>query len=101
MKRFVIAVTLSLSVVSIFAAEPDAKPEKKITPGQPVVPDRMRRLWGELISLDPATRTGKFRFEENDEVMNFVVMPYAELLHHAANGDLQDFIPGERAIFRL
>lgn len=28
-------------------------------------------------------------------------MPYAELLHHAASGDLQDFRVGERAIFRL
>jgi hypothetical protein len=28
-------------------------------------------------------------------------MPYAELLHHAARGDLQDFRIGERAIFRL
>ena len=33
--------------------------------------------------------------------MGFTVMPYAELLHHAANGDLQDFRVGERAIFRL
>jgi hypothetical protein len=28
-------------------------------------------------------------------------MPYAELLHHATFGDLQDFRIGERAIFRL
>ncbi len=28
-------------------------------------------------------------------------MPYAELLHHAAFGDLQDYRIGERAIFRL
>ena len=28
-------------------------------------------------------------------------MPYAELLHHGTFGDLQDFIVGERAIFRL
>ena len=28
-------------------------------------------------------------------------MPYAELLHHATSGDLQDFRVGERAIFRL
>jgi len=28
-------------------------------------------------------------------------MPYAELLHHATLGDLQDFRIGERAIFRL
>lgn len=87
------------------AAEPaaaPAKPVQKITPGKVIIPtDRMRRLWGELISLDLTTRTGKFRFEENDDVMEFVVMPYAELLHHATNGDLQDFTPGERALFRL
>ena len=33
--------------------------------------------------------------------MSFTVLPYAELLHHAAFGDLQDFRIGERAIFRL
>lgn len=78
------------------------KPVLKITPGKVIIPfDRMRRIWGELISLDQERRTGRFRQESTDEVFEFVVMPYAELLHHAANGDLQDFRPGERAIFRL
>ncbi|MEA3208763.1 MAG: hypothetical protein QOE70_1820 [Chthoniobacter sp.] len=84
------------------AATPPAKPVLKITPGQVIIPfEKMRRIWGELISLDLDTRTGKFRNESTDEVMSFTVMPYAELLHHAANGDLQDFRVGERAIFRL
>lgn len=81
-----------------------AKPKLKIIPGQVIVPTgngEMRRPWGELISLDLATRTGRFRNEGDDVVMSFTVMPYAELLHHAANGDLQDFRVGERAIFRL
>src|SRR5262245_1606558 len=81
---------------------PAAKPPLKITPGQVIVPtDRMRRIWGELIQIDPKTRTGNFRNEGNDEVMTFTIMPYAELLHHAANGDIHDFRVGERAIFRL
>ncbi len=33
--------------------------------------------------------------------MSFTVMPYAELLLEASFGDLQDFRPGIRAIFRL
>ena len=81
-----------------------AKPKLKIIPGQVIIPTgdgEMRRPWGELISLDLATRTGKFRNEGDDAVMSFTVMPYAELLHHAASGDLQDFRVGERAIFRL
>jgi hypothetical protein len=88
-------------------AEPPAKSdpvkaEPVLAPGKAVVPTKtMRRIWGELISLDPATRTGKFRNEGNDEVMAFTVMPHAELLHHAAFGDLRDFRVGERAIFRL
>jgi hypothetical protein len=61
----------------------------------------MRRPWGELISIDPATRTGKFRRDGTDEVMPFTILPYAELLHHAAFGDVEDFRPGERVIFRL
>ena len=81
---------------------PPTKPTLKITPGKVVIPfDRMRRLWGELISLDEQRRTGRFRQESTDEVFDFTVMPYAELLHHAANGDLRDFRVGERAIFRL
>ena len=81
-----------------------AKPKLRIIPGQVIIPTadgEMRRPWGELISLDLATRTGKFRNEGDDSVMSFTVMPYAELLHHAASGDLQDFRVGERAIFRL
>lgn len=78
------------------------KPALKITPGQVIVPtDKMRRPWGELISIDFATRTGKFRKDGTDEIIPFTVLPYAELLHHAAFGDLQDFKVGERAIFRL
>ncbi len=84
-------------------AAPAAKPPvKKIIPGQAIVPtDAMRRIWGELVSLDLTTRTGTFRKEGTDEIMPFTVLPYAELLHHAAFGDLQDFRIGTRALFRM
>src|SRR3954471_11089493 len=83
-------------------ATAEGPPAKKITPGQVIVPtDRMRRIWGELVSVDLKTRTGSFRNESDDQVMPFTVLPYAELLHHAARGDLQDFRVGERALFRL
>ena len=78
------------------------KPVLKIMPGQVIVPtEAMRRPWGELLSLDLATRTGTFRNEGNDEVLRFTVLHHAELLHHAAFGDLSDFRIGERVIFRL
>ncbi len=81
---------------------PAKKPVLKIIPGQVIVPtDAMRRIWGELVSIDLATRTGTFRKEGTDEIMSFTVLPYAELLHHAAFGDLQDFRIGVRAIFRM
>ncbi|MCE9608285.1 MAG: hypothetical protein K8U03_25650 [Planctomycetia bacterium] len=103
--RFVIlsfVVLLALLSFSALAAEPAAKPVLKITPGKVIVPtDKMRRPWGELVSMDLATRTGTFRKEGSDEVIKFIVMPYAELLHHATFGDLEDFRVGERAIFRL
>lgn len=100
--RSFFAVVVSLAATQAFTADPPAKPPLKIVPGQVVIPfDRMQRPWGELISLDERTRTGKFRRESTDEVVTFTVMPYAELLHHATNGDLQDFRVGERAIFRL
>jgi hypothetical protein len=86
------------------APVPTDKPVLKIIPGQVIVPTAdglMRRIWGELVSIDFATRTGKFRNESTDQEMTFTVMPYAELLHHATFGDLQDFRVGERAIFRL
>ncbi len=78
------------------------KPKLQIIPGKVIVPtDNMRRPWGELISLDLKTRTGTFRNESTDQVQAFIVMPYAELWHHATRGDLQDYRVGERAIFRL
>lgn len=104
MKTTLLLTLLAACSLSALAADAPAKPKLKIIPGQVIVPTgngEMRRIWGELISLDLATRTGKFRNEGDDAVMNFTVMPYAELLHHAASGDLQDFRVGERAIFRL
>ena len=81
---------------------PAKKPPLQIIPGKVIVPtDNMRRPWGELVSIDLATRTGKFRNEGTNEIQSFTVMPYAELLHHATLGDLQDYRVGERAIFRL
>ena len=95
----------ALSTLSLACSAADtlpAKPIPLITPGQVIIPfEKMRRIWGELISFDLATRTGTFRNESNDEVMSFIVMPYAEFLHHATLGDLQDFKVSERAIFRL
>lgn len=103
-----IAIVVAFSAEGILAAEaasqpaPTTRPVLKIIPGKVIVPtDAMRRIWGELISVDLKTRTGKFRKESTDEVIDFVVLPYAELLHHATFGDLDDFRPGERAIFRL
>jgi hypothetical protein len=103
MKRLVfLPVLFACGVAAVLGADTPAKPPQKITPGQVIIPfDRMQRPWGELISLNLSNRTGKFRREGTDEIVSFKVMPYAELLHHAASGDLQDFRVGERAIFRL
>ena len=99
---------LAFTAGQLFAADAPAvttapaKPVLKIIPGQVIVPtDAMRRIWGELVSMDLKTRTGTFRKEGTDEIMSFIVLPYAELLHHASFGDLQDFRIGERAIFRM
>jgi len=98
---FVFAALMSTVALAADPATP-VKPVLKITPGKAIVPtDNMRRPWGELISLDLKTRTGTFRREPTDEIFSFTVVPYAELLHHAAFGDLEDFRVGERAIFRL
>lgn len=105
MRLFATLVLLATATITLAAEPPKAEPKKEvlqIIPGKVIVPtDNMRRPWGELVSLDMATRTGTFRNESTDEVMPFVVMPYAELLHHATLGDLQDYRVGERAIFRL
>lgn len=102
MSRLLLLVALFPALLLAAEPAPLAKPVLKIIPGQVIVPtDAMRRIWGELISIDLATRTGKFRKEGTDEVMSFTVLPYAELLHHAAFGDLQDFRIGVRAIFRM
>ena len=98
---------LTTAILAVIASSPSSADEpvkiiRKIVPGQVIVPtEAMRRIWGELVSMDLNTRTGTFRKEGTDEVMKFNVLPYAELLHHAAFGDLQDFRIGERAIFRM
>ena len=101
MKLSLIFAFAALGVSSIIAADAP-KPVLKINPGKVIVPtDAMRRIWGELVSLDMKTRTGTFRNESTDEIMSFNVLPYSELLHHASFGDLQDFRIGVRAIFRM
>ncbi len=98
----VFALLLSSSLPAADTPAAPAKPVLKINPGQVIVPtDAMRRIWGELVSMDLATRTGTFRKEGSDEIMPFTVLPYAELYHYGAFGDLQDFRIGERAIFRM
>ena len=100
--RFFSIIVLVVIDSSVVAAEAPPKPVLKINPGKVIVPtDAMRRIWGELVSLDLKTRTGTFRNESTDEIMPFTVLPYAELLHHASFGDLQDFRVGVRAIFRM
>ena len=102
MKPRLFLLSLLLLPATLISADPAKKEPLKITPGKVIVPtDAMRRPWGELVSLDLKTRTGTFRDEGNDQIMPFTVLPYAELLHHAAFGDLRDFKIGERAIFRL
>jgi hypothetical protein len=93
----------ALSAGDATAPAASAPPDLRITPGKVIIPTgtSMRRIWGELVSMDLATRTGTFRKDGTDQLMPFAVMPYAELLHHATLGDLQDFRIGERAIFRL
>ncbi len=100
--KFASLFVLLTTTLPLHAADAPAKPVSKIEPGKVIVPtDAMRRIWGELVSLDLATRTGTFRKDGTDEIMKFTVLPYAELLHHATFGDLQDFRIGERAIFRM
>ena len=106
MKRSLLIALCLLSLTSTAWAQKDdkkkEKPVLKITPGQVIVPfDRMRRIWGELVSVDLEKRTGTFRAEHNNEIFHFTAMPYAEMLHHATFGDLDDFKIGERAIFRM
>jgi len=103
-RRLLLVPAFALLFTGLPAAEPPApaKPVLKIIPGQVIVPtDAMRRIWGELVSMDLATRTGTFRKETTDEIMPFTVLPYSELYHYGAYGDLQDFRIGERAIFRM
>ena len=77
-----LAVTVSTLIAADLVAP--AKPPLKITPGKVIVPtDAMRRIWGELVSINLKTRTGTFRKEGTDEVMSFTVLPYAELLGEA------------------
>jgi hypothetical protein len=91
-----------IAFTSLQAADAPVKPVLKIQSGKVIVPtDAMRRIWGELVSIDLKTRSGTFRKEGTDEIMPFTVLPYAELYHHAAFGDLQDYRIGMRGIFRM
>jgi hypothetical protein len=84
--------------------QPAKAPECKIKPGEVIVPvgkGEQQLIFGELMSLDIKNRTGSFRIEGNDKIRPFTVLPYAELAHHGAKGDLQDFRIGERALFRF
>ncbi len=105
MSRFLLLLTLAITAAheGLRAEAPkEEKPVAVITPGKVIIPfQKMRRIWGELVSVDLETRTGTFRAEGEDKIYSFTAMPYAEMLHHATKGDLSDFEIGERAIFRM
>ena len=95
------AIIVCLAVPTAIHAQAD-KPELKITPGKVIVPfQKMRRIWGELVSVELKTRTGTFRAEGEDKLYRFSAMPCAEMLHHGTSGGLSQFKIGERAIFRM
>lgn len=100
--RLILALLVCCSGVPVVAAIKQARPIQVITPGKVIIPfQKMRRVWGELVSVDLDARTGTFRAEGEDKIYKFAAMPYAEMLHHATKGYLSDFRIGERAIFRL
>ena len=76
MKTLLLLLALAVPAFAADAPVPaatPAKPKLKIIPGKiiiPTNPGEMRRIWGELISIDPATRTGKFRNESDDKVIS-------------------------------
>ena len=84
MKQTILAILhaalLLAPLASLHAADEPVKPVLKITPGQVIVPtDAMRRIGGELVSVDLKTRTGTFRKEGTNEIISFTMLPYAAL----------------------
>jgi len=77
----------ALSAGDATAPAASAPPDLRITPGKVIIPTgtSMRRIWGELVSMDLATRTGTFRKDGTDQLMPFAVMPYAELHRRASH----------------
>ena len=73
-----------------------AKPAD-IAPGQVITAPEMAAFWGELLWIDPPTRTGAARDERTNQVRLFKVLPYADLERAAYRGaGLDEFLPGDR-----
>ena len=84
--KIVLTLLSFLSLVTFAADAPATKPIQKITPGQVIIPfDKMQRPWGELISLDLAARTGKFRRESTDGSDPFILRCREVAIHPGAD----------------
>ena len=72
--KIVLAPIIALSVVSFAADVPSAKPIPMITLGKVSIPsEKMRRIWGELVSLDHEKLTFRLTGREESHAVKEVL----------------------------
>jgi hypothetical protein len=92
---------------SSLAQAPKPEPAPKSPPPQVLPPGDTRRdvafqkARGELVSYDPATRTGTFKKTADGTIARFIALPHVICQHHGSIGDMSDYRMGERLNFIL
>jgi hypothetical protein len=79
----------------------DDLPWYALQPGKFPPDHSEHRVSGELVKVDAAHRSGQFRMDRADELVNFTLPPFGSVLYHNAEAELQDVPLGMRCLFFL
>jgi hypothetical protein len=79
----------------------DSLPWYQLKTGQEPPPFAEHRMFGELVSVDDAARTGVFKVDRTGETVNFALTPEAKVKRMSSEGKLSDLPLGSRCRFHM
>ena len=68
----------------------EALPWYQLQPGKFPPDHSEHQVWGELVTIDAAHRSGRCRIDVTGKLINFSLPPFGSILYHNAEAELED-----------